>query len=413
MLKYDEYILENKLIELILESMVTYRKDFWTLVKDIKDKGDKIAEELLKLDATDINMPQNVISLSDKNDAINIISDTKKPKYSLINSDYIYREHKVLVSAGFICPRGEFPPPNTEGNILDVTPYPHNRPYMIARFQVANGDIWNVNPQGLEEVPPKPTSITIGRFVVKILTAAKIEYSPKEVESFVNAFKAEYDVKHKDVFKDFYLVSGEDIRKYYLENSYEMPPKGQIWSSCMRYAKCQPFLDIYIKNPDKVQMLVLMDSREKVRGRSLIWKLDKPEVIFMDRIYAKNDNDINLFKIYAKNNGWIYKSEQCNDITAIYNSDKILNVKLDNFKFDLYPYMDTLCYLTPDGLLHNNRALKSHYKMRGIQGQEYACPECESTGYRYCKSCDGDGCEDCGGRGKKRCKYCSNIDRRF
>jgi hypothetical protein len=393
--------------------VITYRKDFWTLIKDIKDKGDKIAEFLLKLDATDINIPQNVISLSDNNNTINIISDTRKSKYSLISTDYIYREHRSLVNAGFVRPRGDFPPANTEGNILDVTPYPNNRPYMIARFKIANGDIWNVDPRGLDEIPPKPTSITIGRFVVKILTAAKIEHTAKDIEDFVNAFKSEYDIKHKDVLKDFYLVSGEDIRKYYNEVTYERPVKGQIWSSCMRYEKCQSFLDIYVNNPDKIQLLVLMDSRDKVRGRALVWKLDKPEIIFMDRIYAKNDNDINLFKTYAKKNDWIYKSEQCNDITAIYNREKILNIKLDNFKFDSYPYMDTLCYMTVDGLLHNDKELKSYCKMRGIQGQEYSCAECESTGYRYCDSCDGDGCERCDNSGRERCKYCSNIDREF
>lgn len=411
MLKYDEYILENKLVELLLEAKVTFRRDFWTLIKRLKDSGNRIAGELLSLDSTDVNIQQNIISLSDDNDKINIISDTRKQKYALIHSDYIYRRDRRLIQYGFVFPTGDYPPVNTEGFIINVTPYPGIPNRYIARFQVDGGEIWNVEPNGLVEIPLKLTSISVGRFAVKILTAAKVSYTAKEIEDFVNTFKAEYDATHSNAFRHFYLVSGEDIRKYYFETNYEMPRKGSIWNSCMRYDRCQLYLDIYVKNPDKVSMLVLLGTQDKVKGRALIWKLDSPSgVTFMDRIYTKNDNDINLFRMYAKENGWITKTTQTNNITDInLPGDAHISVNLDNFEFDYYPYMDTLCYMTKDGVL-NNGFETSYYRMRGTGGQEYFCSECDSTGYSRCECDDDDDDCDCE---RVRCEYCAIVDRGF
>lgn len=77
MLKYEKYILESKIIELILESKIIFNKDFWIVISEVAKKGNRVAEELLKLNNTDVEVPQNQISLGDKNDSINFISDKK------------------------------------------------------------------------------------------------------------------------------------------------------------------------------------------------------------------------------------------------------------------------------------------------------------------------------------------------
>jgi hypothetical protein len=84
-----------------------------------------------------------------------------------------------------------------------------------------------------------------------------------EIEAFVNYYKSTYDGVYKGA-EAFELVKGEDIRKWYLVDRYE-EENGQLGNSCMRYKRCQPYLDIYVQNPDTQ---VRQGSREDSRARS-------------------------------------------------------------------------------------------------------------------------------------------------
>ena len=103
------------------------------------------------------------------------------------------------------------------------------------------------------------------------------------IKKFNNAVKS----KRENIFKDFKIVKDEDIRKYYLYESYESD-NHTLGGSCMRYEKCQKYLDIYVKNPEVCQLLILKsdDDKDKIKGRALIWKLTNGEY-YMDRIYLK------------------------------------------------------------------------------------------------------------------------------
>ena len=181
------------------------------------------------------------------------------------------------------------------------------------------------------------TEIGIGRWTRRIFTEVhKSTVLDSKIEEFVNLYKSAID--GEDLSK-FELVSGKDIKKWYHENNYDQI-RGQLGTSCMRYNKCQNFLDIYTKNPEVCQLLILKsdDEKDKIIGRALIWKLTDGNY-YMDRIYTINDSDRLLFQDYAR----INKIENSYDG----NSSLKLEVKLGDYTYEKYPYMDTLVVYNP------------------------------------------------------------------
>lgn len=175
----------------------------------------------------------------------------------------------------------------------------------------------------------------------------------KDIEVFVNYFKAlqakeEYEMK---------IVSGSDIRKYYFYNSYKQQ-SGSLGNSCMKYDGCASFFSLYEENDDTIKMLIMSDSSDKIYGRALLWHIGDVKV--MDRIYTINDEEYSIhFKKWAEQNGYIFKTHQKFDHTLQFDeqgktSEKRLAIKLNNSKFELYPYLDTFKFLNRnDGVLYN------------------------------------------------------------
>jgi hypothetical protein len=225
------------------------------------------------------------------------------------------------------------------------------------------------NQEEANRVPPTPDSefwtingrqsLRIGKFVNTLFD----DFSDKSIDSFVNAFKAE--IAATQIYNRFKLVSGEDIRYWYAGSNYYNDPSsggGQLGGSCMRYdgkitgerdRNCQPYFDIYCKNPERCKMLILTHQTDKLLGRAIVWgPLRKPtDKIFMDRIYTVRQSDVELFKKYAMDQGWIYKYNQdAHDFSYMENGSRIqksLAVALTPKDFKTYPFMDTLKYYNP------------------------------------------------------------------
>jgi hypothetical protein len=188
---------------------------------------------------------------------------------------------------------------------------------------------------------PKRFHIKPGGFVSKIFK----NISQQDIEVFSNLFRLE---SCKPNFR-FEIVSGEDIRKYY-HYSYHSNDDGSLGVSCMRYDSCQKMFDIYCENPDKISMLIMFNQYDNVIGRSLLWNFDENKI--MDRIYTNNDEQLPFyFKKWAKDNGYYHRTQQ-----NWYNSVKFqsptgektilkLKLKLENFDFRYYPYLDTFRFL--------------------------------------------------------------------
>lgn len=221
----------------------------------------------------------------------------------------------------------------------------------------------------------------IGRFISKIFGNDK--YPKSVVEKFVNEFKAKRQ-KKDEIFR---VVYGEDIRKYYLEDNYQSGG-GTLNGSCMRYKEKQKFLDIYAENtPNESQLshvglLILPGNTGRIIGRALVWfNTSKPERnnrrTFMDRIYYVGDHVENMFKDYAKRQGWLYKQQQTYNnpsyIDPVDNSKHTLtiSVRLKPKSYRYYPFLDTLIYYTPEtGRLASAPAKTRRYKIIKVQNQD-------------------------------------------
>lgn len=184
----------------------------------------------------------------------------------------------------------------------------------------------------------------IGRFINGVFPG---EFSNKEVEDFTNKYKsAQLGAKER-----FEVVEGDEIAHWYkAENYYEL--KSSLGSSCMKYAPASYF-EIYTKNPDVCKLLCLIKD-DKLVGRALLWKPNpkvrrdstKPDDWFMDRQYTTSDAYVELFRKYADEKGWAYKtSNSIGNVTGVtlrgtsFHCDMQIQLKKDTYR--QFPYMDT------------------------------------------------------------------------
>jgi hypothetical protein len=232
----------------------------------------------------------------------------------------------------------------------------------------------------------------IGRWVRHIFNDVRqTPIKNEDLESFVNAYKSTYDTMAKRSEK-FKLVKGEDIRYWYLEDRYE-EVSGQLGNSCMRYKRCQSYLDIYVENPESCSLLILKgNDPDKIAGRALIWTIHEgPGVAgrrFMDRIYTIKDSDKILFEAYAKEND-ILRSQSYT-----------YKIKVKEGRYDYYPYMDTLtCYDYEKGILSSSLDGEDILGLQNTDGtasdnegrvwSEYHGEYIDEDDARYCEDVDG------------------------
>lgn len=220
-------------------------------------------------------------------------------------------------------------------------------------------------------------TIRVGRLVTKFIKKSVYEtYNivPKDVETFVNLYKSCFNRESTKLE----IVEGKDIQKWYLETNYYHSNGnryGTLWNSCMRQPERNKFMKMYTENPDN-KMLVLLTNDGKLLGRALLWdkvydNLDN-EYKFMDRVYTVYDHDINIFKDWARDNGYVHKMEQnarTERYIVSYNSDGKrdarsleLYVKIENHQQKYYPYLDTFkFYDSRYGTFSNNDDSRYEY----------------------------------------------------
>ena len=281
----------------------------------------------------------------------------------------------------------------------------------------------------LTKVSKNRNPIKIGRLIARLLQISGDNPSSKEIEEFVNKYKSTYTIM-KDKFRNFKLVSGEEIKRCYLYKNYA-GRAGTLGSSCMRYEKCQNYFNIYTENPKQVKLLVLTDPiTTKVLGRALVWntKLKDDNIVFMDRIYTYLDSDLGQFIEYAKEHGWPYKAIQNSSdeftMTApsgnIYNPTLVVELEKTSTHWQ-YPYMDTFKHLNAQNHKISNYQRECWlstgrkgeiYFLESQDGSNGYCENCNSTGRITCADCNGTGrigCEICDGTGRLECGYCAGT----
>jgi hypothetical protein len=334
--RYNDFSTDLLLEKVVNESMIYYTKDFKNNLLKLRDKKSLIAQNLLDVEYTDVKPDMTFISLGEGEGDIKFTQFKKL--FSLIKKGVEGRRYDEDITKKML--------DAVEQKLSDGT--------------ITQNDINNLFTDTHYELSTKSRNNTgVGRLVNQIFPG---KFPPKEVEEFVNNFKN----LNKPAENKFELVSGEDIRKYYLFSNY-VEEKGDLGNSCMRYTRCQSYLNIYVENPEIVRLLIYKDENDKILGRALIWKLnayndlDNKAPYFMDRVYTIDDATKKLFQDFAEKEKWAWRTSstyhRSQDITfdGVEHDSISLEIQLDKWKFNEYPYMDTFKRLDPsDGILYND-----------------------------------------------------------
>lgn len=431
---YDIFLLE-KLATMINESEVTYSNRFRKILSNIKSV---VSDNLISIENKDIDVVSNYFDLSDNKESISFIPDKraqeilKGPKeiYVYYNGGGVMTHNITANGAVFTAlgyePKGSNSFKPSEGDkallISKTISQTSGKVYLYLKFDdgecVLNQeyvtyedfmkDVWIKNRQ----------TIRTGRAIRALLTSGGYSTKDSDIEDFVNKYKSAFD-QLNDAFINFELVDGDKIGYWYNNKRYAMR-KGSLSNSCMSDVR-ESFFSIYVKNPDVCKLLILKtEDGDRILGRALVWTLKSPEgFIFMDRVYTHNDSDVELFREYAKNQGWSYKptNDSSNSPNMILPSGERINkgdliVKVKSGGYDKYPYLDTLKYYNiKKGTLSTSDRDDSICLTDTGGGYENndECDECGGSGEIECYQCDGSGevsCEECDGNGKVDCDEC-------
>jgi len=464
--KYDEFITESHL-HLLLEANVDFSKDFISVLKKVDSD---IAKQLIDIEGKEVDINQNYIDINkEKTDTLFFKPDDKVGKTArVISQNGIYPEITSQLSKieGSGVDKGlesDVPENDTVGQIVKIYTLPEissllpqyksNFEYSfitgnpLVLFQwVKNGTKHQIliNKGSVNDGPSavRSSEVSVGRFVRALLTKSGIKFKDAEIEDFVYKYRAEIE-KIKDVLNTrFRVVKGDDIKKYYHKSKYESEG-GDLGNSCMRYDRCQSYLSIYTDNSQASLLILLSETDEdKIAGRAILWEMEPYEVStkVMDRIYTIRTADQQLFKDWAKENGYWFKERQdFSEYTDFVFRDKEtgeiiekrqgeFSVKLDNGgEYPSYPYMDSFKYYNPrTGTLYNSSNFDYEYELTDTDGGNGSCSECGGNGRVECERCDGDGeqecyecdgdgqvrCDECRGSGEQECSYCDGYGER-
>lgn len=220
-----------------------------------------------------------------------------------------------------------------------------------------NDTISYISNDRLKRVPdkyiwnsPLRQEMKVGRFIQLINPYTDKRSLDKKIDIYKSAHNN--IIGKKSIFK---IVEGEEIRKWYDENSYR-DGTGMLNKSCMKN-KIER-LDLYVDNPDKVSLLILVDEDNKLVGRSLIWRVGKPDITYQDRVYTVYQEDNQSFEKFAMEQGWNYYSRD-------HFNDMIIHLKYNPGRPEENPYMDTFEYFYIKGK-YGKYYLSSQYENVGI-----------------------------------------------
>lgn len=203
----------------------------------------------------------------------------------------------------------------------------------------------------------------IGKIFASILRSNNIPFTQAELEKFVIDFKSENMNRFHIPVR---LVRGEEMKKWFLESNFTKDaihdPEDRrgttLGRNCMKYDRCQDYFDIYVDNPEVVEMIIFTQiegGEEKLRARSLVWKTNIG--IYLERIYSSKPEESKFLENWAKKNLNILHS-----YSDVQPPRMIVKLKEPGKKYDLYPYLDSFPYYDVQGgrLLNYEPLIKSN-----------------------------------------------------
>lgn len=433
--KYLDFI--NESLDLILESDVVYSDN---LRKALIKIDNPISKKLIELENKDLPIQSNYFDiLLDKNDTISFIPDRRAQDILKNNTKEIVKYNgeggwlthninqngSIFDMLGYTIEEGETPHnPSFEeiGEVIrKVTSPTSGTTYAWVKFKNGQG-VYNINrlspaDDKMDQIWNKNRQeIRVGRGVRSLLNSSKSKFTDKEIEEFVNQYKAVID-KLNDKFSNFEVVKGDSIAYWYKYTNYlhEQSHKGTLGSSCMSDVD-DDYFDMYCQNPDKISLVIYKSPENdlKILGRALLWKLDDDKM-FMDRIYVYNDSDVELFRQYAKENKWYckyYNNSTANPSAISPDGDVVklnLTILIKRGGYDNYPYLDTFKYYNKGSGKISTIKNSGDYTLEDTEGHFLSCDYCNGSGERECYDCEGSGrsdCNRCDGDGEITCDVC-------
>jgi hypothetical protein len=130
------------------------------------------------------------------------------------------------------------------------------------------------------------------------------------------------------------FLKGEQILEGYKRDNYQIS-KSSLGGSCMTDKLDQ--LELYTKNPDKVEMLSIK-MFDKIVGRCLVWKTNCGKKI-MDKPYVCDEWVFSKFDEIKEKEGYLSFNDVVIDEMKLFIDLDITNIKK-------WPYLDTFMYLT-------------------------------------------------------------------
>lgn len=351
--KYDEFIVEKLILEqLLLESNVIYSSKFKKALTKLPDN--EIAQKLLEIENQDLDVVSNFFDIKIDND--NILTFTPDRVAQQILGDtreyvnYIGRRGGWLTNNvrtnGAIFARLGFTPTTEEvfhpnnnliGEVIsEITSEKTGKTWCYVKFPTGEG-VYNreklrtvVDDKQKIVFTKSRQEIRIGRVVRLLLTAYNFNTNDAAIETFVNEFRAVLSIMN-DVFSRFEIVEGDDLGFWYNRRNYEFPHQGTLGSSCQAVGNLN-WLEIYIKNPQTVKLLMLKSENndDKIIGRALLWTLDDGRQV-MDTIYTSKDSDRNVFIEYGNAKGYLQMN---------YTDTFVAHINPGTF--DQYPSVDNM-----------------------------------------------------------------------
>ena len=402
--KYNDFLTENVLIELIMESKVIYSKKFINLLNRMRTN--KIATDLLNIYSKDHNVQHNYIDITDEKDSVTFTPD-RKVKELLEGKPEVYKvgtrrqlthndsNDKLFEALGYDKTKEYWTPNDGQRGLVksEVVSPTSGKVFVLfeeltdeeeKRYAVLNKDCLTLADFDDSKVwQTSRNPIKIGRLVRALLRSVSITATDKEIEEFTNQWKATYDFA-ADVLKQFDVVKGSTIA-YWYDNEKYVDGGGTLNNSCMAEVDSDYF-EIYTSNK-QVSLVILYDDNgqvqdgkytsTKIKGRAILWdaEINGQKEMFMDRIYTTFDSDTDLFKQYAQKNGWFYKDSQSmtpreNITNGTSTSKPEIIVKVDNADCDYYPYCDTMCFCFPSSNELRNTQDDDDDSMRVLRSTE-------------------------------------------
>jgi hypothetical protein len=163
------------------------------------------------------------------------------------------------------------------------------------------------------------------------------DHLPEISEATINAY-IEYN-KMLTCFDSnlFSIVSGNDIMKYYLKDSY-FKMSGELGNSCMRDSSKSHVIKFYSKNSNFRLLIMKAGQTDSIMARALL-VTTTDGTVFMDRIYTVDTKLITLFHRYAKENGikniYEHRKPCSNRILTAMGPGNWTKEYDDNYKVDL------------------------------------------------------------------------------